>query len=89
MDVLPSFIPINLDGMSIFTAITFFFVFIGAGVMVNYMKQELTRINDEIQKHEKKLGETQVDISEMKTNIALTLQTVTRMEKILDRKHKD
>lgn len=78
------FIPIENRGMSVLTALTFFFYTVGFGYFYSTLKQELKSITDKIEQHNRRLDLGQEDIAEMKTNIALTLQTVTRMERILE-----
>ncbi len=84
-----NFIPIENRGMSILTALTFFFYTIGFGYFYSIMKQEFKRICEELKTHEDRLDHEQEDMAEMKTNIALTLQTVTRMERILEKRGKE
>ncbi len=87
--MFPDFVPIELRGMSILTALAFFFYTAGFGFFYTTLKRDFKRINTVLQKHEEKLEKTNGDIAEMKTNIALTLQTVTRMERILERRTED
>ena len=82
-------IQIENRGMSVVTAIVISFYTIGFLYYASVMKREIKRINDDVMEQEVKIERLKTDIGEMKTNIALTLQTVTRVEKILDRKHKD
>lgn len=84
--VFPDFIPIELRGMSILTALTFFFYTVGFGYFYSTLKREFKMINAKITMHEEKLENGRETMAEMKTNIALTLQTVTRMERILERR---
>ncbi len=46
-------------------------------------------MDQKIKKHDDRLDAGQTDMAEMKTNIALTLQTVTRMERILEKRGKE
>ena len=88
MDFL-NFIPLENRGMSIITAVVLFF-YGAAGIFTyNLIKREFKRIGDDILKHEERLESGQETMSEMKTNIALTLQSVTRMERILERRRED
>lgn len=87
--MFPDFVPIELRGMSIITAVVLFF-YGAAGVFTyNLIKREFVRIGKEITRHEAKLEVGQEIMAEMKTNIALTLQSVTRMERILERRKED
>jgi len=84
--VFPDFVPIDLSPMSAITAVILFF-YGAAGIFTyNLIKREFKRIGDDILKHEERLESGQETMSEMKTNIALTLQSVTRMERILERR---
>lgn len=84
--MFPDFIPIELRGMSILTALTFFFYAAGFGFFYNTLKREFKHVNQRLQRHDDRLDAGQEDMAEMKTNIALTLQSVTRMERILERR---
>jgi hypothetical protein len=83
--MFPDFIPLENRGMSIITALTFFFYTVGFGYFYSTIKREFKRINTELIRHETKLDKYQGDISDMKTNIALTLQSITRIERTLDK----
>ncbi len=87
--MFPDFIPIELRGMSILTALTFFFYTVGFGYFYSVMKREFRHMDQKIKKHDDRLDAGQTDMAEMKTNIALTLQTVTRMERILEKRGKE
>lgn len=82
MDFL-DFIPIENRGMSVLTALTFFFAGVGLGFMWSVMKREFKRINKELEKHETKLDERCQDIAEMKTDIALTRQSIQNIEEMM------
>lgn len=82
MDFL-NFIPLENRGMSILTALTFFFAGIGLGFMWSVMKREFKRINKELDKHSIKLEERCTDIAEMKTDIALTRQSIQNIEEMM------
>jgi len=84
-----NFIPLENRGMSILTALTFFFYTVGFGYFYSTLKREFKHVNEKIKKHEERLESGQETMSEMKTNIALTLQSVTRMERILERRRED
>ena len=88
MDVF-ELIQIENRGMSVVTAIVISFYTVGFLYYASVLKREIKRITDDAMKQEVKIEKLKTDIGEMKTNIALTLQTVTRMEKILDKRHKD
>lgn len=87
MDFL-NFIPIENRGMSILTALTFFFAGVGIGFMWSVMKREFKRINKELERHDTKLEERSMDIAEMKTDIALTRQSIQNIEEILKMQRK-
>jgi|GEM_PF-6350438 len=82
----PEFVPIESRGMSVITALIISFLSISGGFLYTLYKRDFKRINESLREHEMKLERNYDDISEMKTNIALTFQAVTRIEKILDRK---
>lgn len=84
--MFPDFIPIELRGMSILTALTFFFYTAGFGYFYSVMKREFRHMDQKIKKHEDKLDAGQTDMAEMKTNIALLLQSMNRIEKRLENK---
>lgn len=84
--MFPDFVPVELRGMSIITAIILFFYGAGSGFVYSLFKREFKRVGDALKRHEERLEENRDDIAGMKTNIALTLQSVTRMERILERK---
>ena len=88
MDVF-ELIQIENRGMSVVTAIVISFYTVGFLYYASVLKREIKRITDDAMKQEVKIEKLKTDIGEMKTNIALTLQTVTRMEKILDKRRKD
>jgi chromosome segregation ATPase len=52
---------------------------------ITVMKGDLYRIDRELDRHDTKLEERIKDISEMKIDIALTLQSVRNIEKMLER----
>ncbi len=83
MSFPPEFFPIEFRGMSIITAVSFFFIGIGVGFMWSVMKREFKRINKELDRHESKLEDRNKDISEMKTDIALTRQSVQNIEEMI------
>ena len=87
--MFPNFVPLEFRGMSILTALTFFFVMMGFTYFHATLKREFKRIHIECDKHDNRLEQNRNDIAEMKTNIALTLQTVTRMERILDKQQEE
>lgn len=83
-----NFIPIETRGMSILTAITFFFYTVGFGYFYSTMKQEFKRIFNELKTHEDRLNHEQEDMAEVKTNIALLLQSMNRIEEMLEKRIK-
>ncbi|MDP2754426.1 MAG: hypothetical protein Q8P40_08560 [Nitrospirota bacterium] len=84
MDIL-NIIPIELRGMSIFTLIFFGFTGIAFKFVWDIMKKELKDINTRLDQHSKKLEDRNKDISEMRTDIALTLQAIKNIEKMIKR----
>jgi len=49
----PEFFPFESHGMSIFTALTFFFIGVGSVFMYNLFRRELHRINNKIEEQSK------------------------------------
>jgi hypothetical protein len=86
MDFL-NFIPIEYRGMSILTLLVFCFCFIGFGVYSGMVKREIARIDTDIEEQCKRITTGNDSINDMKTDVALLLQSVTRIEKMLDKKH--
>lgn len=100
--LIPDFIPIETHGMSIFTAIIFFFLGVGMAFFYQMATRECKRINEEIKrvckdKDEKindtndkvdllfeKIDSTNRDISEIKTDIARTLEAVEWIKKSME-----
>jgi len=78
-----------MRGMSVFTAISFFFIGIGVGFMWSVMKREFKRINIEIDKHTEKLEERYQNIADMKTDIALTRQSIQNIEAMIKMMRRD
>lgn len=87
--MFPDFVPIEFRGVSIITAVILSFYAAIAGLSYSMFKREFKRIGKTLEEHEEKLENNRDDIAGMKTNIALTLQSVTRMERILERKKED
>jgi hypothetical protein len=87
--MFPDFVPIEFRGMSMITAIILFFYGMSGGFIYSLIKREFKRIGAQIREHERKLEDGREDMAEMKTNIALTLQSVTRMERILEKRKED
>ncbi len=75
--------------MSILTALTFFFYTIGFTFWYSMIKRELKRINVELQKHDSKINDGHDTLAEVKTNVALLLQSVTRIEKMIEFERRD
>ena len=84
MVMFPDFIPIDLIPMSALTALCLFFFAYGFYIFRETMNKDIKRIDTILKEHETKLDNEQETMSEMKINIALTLQSVTRMERILE-----
>jgi hypothetical protein len=82
-----NFIPIEYRGMSILTLLVFCFCFIGFGVYSGMVKREITRLDTDIAEQSKRISSGNNSINDMKTDVALLLQSVTRIEKMLDKKH--
>ena len=99
----PEFIPVTLEGMSVITATVLFFMSIGIGFMYQLFKQEIKRINEEIDRTVndinikiagtndevsllfEKIDATNRDITEIKTHVARTLESVEWMKKYMER----
>ncbi len=99
----PEFIPVTLEGMSVITATVLFFMSMGMGFMYQLFKQEIKRINDELDRTVKdinyklsdtndevsllfeKIDATNRDITEIKTHVARTLESVEWMKKYMER----
>jgi len=84
--IFPDFIPLALTPMSVLTAITLFFYAAGFGFFYSTVKREFRRINHELRRQETEITEVYKDIYGMRTDIALLLQSVTRMEELLGRR---
>ncbi len=52
------------------------------------IKRDFKRITNELAVHEKKIDNGHENLAEMKTDIALLLQSVTRIEKLVERNNK-
>ncbi len=87
--MFPDFIPIEFRGMSILTAITFFFYTVVFTFWYSIIKKEFKRICIELYKHEEKLIAGHDSLAGMKTDIALLLQSVTRIEKMIGQNRRD
>ena len=84
MTMVFDFIPLALTPMSVLTAITLFFYAAGFGFFYSTVKREFRRINHELRRQEVEITEAYKDLNGMKTDIALLLQSVTRIEKLLE-----
>lgn len=83
MSFPPDVIPIEMRGMSIFTALIFGFVGIGFGFIWGIMKKDFGTINSRLNVHSKKLDERSEDITDIKINVAKTQISIESIEKIL------
>ncbi len=83
MDSIISLIPVEIRGMSIFSLILFAFLGIMAKMGWSYMRKELKDINDRLDKHSQKIDDRSADIAEMKTDIALTRQSIQNIEEMM------
>ena len=60
----PEYLPLESHGMSVFTALTFFFIGVGSVFMYNLFRRELKRINNKIEAHSKATTEKIKDTNE-------------------------
>lgn len=88
MDIF-ELIPIEMTGMSAITAIVLFFFVIGFIEYSKMIKKELEVINECLKKHEDKIDDTHEGMNAVKTDVALLLQSVTRIEDLLKDKDRD
>lgn len=89
MTLFPDFIPIDeTRGMSVVTAVVFFFYSIGFIFVNTMMWREMKRINETIEKHELKLTMEHESLNCLQTDVALLLQSVTRIEEMLKDKRR-
>lgn len=80
------FVPVELEGMSIITAIFFFFAGVGACYFHTLIRREFGYIYNTLDEHKKEIDELQDNMGSIRTDIALLLQSVTRIEKSLERR---
>ena len=73
MALLPDFIPIENDGMSVITAIVLFFLITGGVYLAREFAKSLNR-------HDKSITNLKVDIAEMKGDVKETRSIMTRIE---------
>lgn len=79
----PDIIPIEMRGMSIFTALVFTFIAIGFWFIWGTMRKELKDINNRLDSHSKKLDERREDITDIKVNIAKMQISIENIEEIM------
>lgn len=82
----PDFIPLEFRGMSILTATFFFFAGLGACYMHTIIRREFSYIYNTLDDHEGKLDGFHDTLNDMKTNIALLLQSVQRIEETIKKR---
>ena len=104
--VIPPYIPIEFRGMSIITAIVFFFLGTGCTFVYQLFRREFKRVSLEVDRISKeadnkikdtnekvdllfsKIDATNRDITEIKTHVARTLESVEWMKKYMERNAK-
>ena len=70
----------------IITAMIFIFISIGWSVYYSMIKREFKRVNTELERHEEKIENTKDKFAKMQTDIALILQSIKTIEKILEKR---
>ena len=92
----PDFIPIEYRGMSILTALFFFFTGVGSAFVIQSIKKDIATIDSKLntttsdfnfQKSRiaEEICRQNNEMSEMRTSIALLLQSTDRIEKYLEK----
>lgn len=81
MSLLPDFMPIQNDGMSVITAIVLFFL-ISGGI---YLAREFSK---SLNKHDDSINDLKVDIAEMKGDVKETRSGMNRVEKSISEMQK-
>lgn len=88
----PDIMPIEMHGMSIFTALTLTFIAIGFtlgfGFMWGVMKRDFQIINTRLDSHSKKLEERINDISKIRSDMSGMLQSIKNIEKMIEKIYK-
>lgn len=91
--IFPEFIPIELRGMSILTALILFFMLIGWGSYFwwdrrehMYVSHRVSEVDDKVTTLFEKIDETNKDISSMKSNMAGIREAVEWIKKYMEQR---
>lgn len=93
--MFPEFIPIELRGMSVLTALVLFFMFIGCGSYFwwdrrehTYLNNQAVEVDDKVDLLFSKFDDANGDISEMKAHMAGIHEAVEWIKKYMERNEK-
>ena len=80
MALLPDFMPIENDGMSVITAIVLFFLIIGAVYFVKEFSKIGRAQDNRLNEHSGLINEIKIDIADMRGDVKETRSGMNRME---------
>ena len=78
--LLPDFMPIENDGMSVITAIVLFFLIVGGLYFIKEFSKSGREQDKNLNEHRGLINELKVDIAEMKGDVKETRSVMKRIE---------